>query len=139
AVEIWSIRPSPVHRMSAGPAMAEASTWPLDLSPDGRWLASVVLDKGLLFWDLVNGTPPAWLEMPGVRLLSFHPGRSELFLTSATGVRRLAFDATAAPPKPRLGEPTTLPLPKNFSPQWLALSGNGRTMALGSFFEGRTF
>jgi signal transduction histidine kinase len=105
------------------------------------WLASLIVDKGLVIWDLIGGRTPTWFEMPGVRLLCFHPDRSELYLTSErdTAVRRLTFDTATAPPTPRLGEATSLPLPTNFSPHWIALSRNGRTMALATFFGGRTF
>lgn len=141
AVQIWSIRPSPVHHMHVGPGPAEASTWAMDLSPDGRWLASLVIEKGLVIWDLVNDKTPVWFEMPGVRLLSFDPVQPKLYLTSSRKavVRELTFDISVATPTPGLGEPTTLPLPPDFSPHWVALSQNGRTLALGSVFEGKTF
>jgi signal transduction histidine kinase len=141
AVEVWSLRPSPVHGTYVGPGPAKTSTWPLDLSPDGRWLASLIVDKGLVIWDLISGRPPAWFEMPGAHLLSFHPVRPELYLTTPrqTVVRKLMFDATTTAPMPRLGEPTVVPSPTNFLPQWIALARNGRTIALGSIFEGRTF
>ena len=141
AVEVWSLRPSPVHAMYMGPGPIETSTWALDLSPDGRWLASLIVDRGLVIWDLLNGTTPGWFEMAGTHLLSFHPARPELFLTTPyrTVVRRLTFKTTSAAPAPTLAEPTVLPLPTNFFPHWIALSRNGRTMALGSIFEGRAF
>jgi signal transduction histidine kinase len=141
AVEVRSLRPSPVHGAYVGPGPAETSTWALDLSPDGRWLASLVVDKGLVIWDLIGGGTPAWYEMPGAHLLSFHPVRSELYLTTPyqTVMRKLLFNATATAPTPRLGEPRPLPSHANFLPHWIALAGNGRTMALGSIFEGRTF
>jgi signal transduction histidine kinase len=140
AAEVWSIRRSQVHRMHVGTGLVEASTWALDLSPDGRWLASVIVDKGLVIWDLIGGSTPTWFEMPGVRMLCFHPDRPELYLTSPRGtvVRSLTTNATA-PPTPKLGEATFLPLPTNSSPNWIALSRNGRTMALAPFFEARTF
>jgi signal transduction histidine kinase len=135
------IRPSKVHRMHMGPGPDEASTWAMDLSPDGRWLASLLVDKELVIWDLMNGTTPGRFDMPGVRLLCFHPDRPELYLTSEreTAVRKLTFDTTTTPPTLRLGDAPPIPLPPNFSSHWLALSRNGQTAALGSFFEGRTF
>src|SRR5262249_14702600 len=135
AVEVWSLRPSLVHGTYGGPGPAETSTWPLDLSPDGRWLASTVPDKGLVLWDLVNGATPGWLEMPGLRLLCFHPERPELYLTtpSETIVRRLVPEsAGAAAATPRLLEAPALPSPTNFSPHWIALSRDGQKVALGS-------
>jgi signal transduction histidine kinase len=141
AVEVWSIRRSQVHRMHVGTGLAEASTWASDLSADGRWLGSVVVDKGLVIWDLIGGRTPTWFEMPGVRMLCFHPDRPELYLTSPRGtvVRSLTINTATAPPTPRLGEATSLPSPTNFSPNWIALSRNGRTMALAPFSEARTF
>jgi signal transduction histidine kinase len=141
AVEVWSIRRSQVHRMHVGTGLAEASTWALDLSPDGRWLASVIVDKGLAIWDLLGSRTPTWFEMPGVRMLCFHPDRPELYLTSPRGtvVRSLTINTATAPPTPRLGEATSLPLPTNSSPNWITLSRNGRTMALASFFGTRAF
>jgi len=141
AVEIWSMRPSAVHRAQAGPGPPEAHSYELDLSPDGRWLASLVVDKGLVLWDLLNGTAPTSFDMPGVRLPCFHPARPELYLTTEheTVAHSLMFDTRASDRMPKLGDPISFPLPTNFSPHWITLSRNGRTAALGSFFEGRTF
>lgn len=141
AVEIWSIRQSPVHRMHVGLGPAEASSWAMDLSPDGRWLASLIADKGLAIWDLIGGGQPAWWEMPKARMLSFHPDQPDLYVTSGRRltVRRLFFDPATTPPTPRLGEAITLPLPTNFSPSTISVSRNGRTMMLASLSEGRTF
>jgi len=141
AVEIWSSRRSPVHRMHVGPGPAEASSWAMDLTSDGRWLASLIVNKGLVIWDLIGGGTPAWFEIPTVRLLCSHPDQPELYLTSARelAVRRLTFDPATTPPTPRLGAATSLPLPTNFNPNTIAISRNGRAMALASFFEGRTY
>jgi hypothetical protein len=104
-----------VQRVQVGPGPAEASTWALDLSPDGRWLASLIVDKGLVIWDLISGRTPTWFEMPGVRLLCFHPARPELYLTSQrdTVQRRLTLDTATTSPTPRLGEATSLPQRSN--------------------------
>ena len=141
AVEIWSLRQSPVHRMHLGPGPAEASSWAMDLSPDGRWLTSLIENKGLAIWDLVGGGQPVWLEMPRARMLCFHPDQPDLYLTSRRqlAVRRLIYDPATTPPTPRLGDAITLPLPTNFSPNTISVSRNGRTMALASVFEGRTY
>ncbi len=141
AVEIWSIRQSPVHRLHAGPGPAEASSWAMDLSPDGRWLASLIANKGLAIWDLIGGGQPRWWEMPGARMLCFYPNQPDLYLTIGQQLvaRQLTSDATAAPPAPKLAEAISLPLPTNFYPNTIALSRNGRTMALASVFEGRTY
>jgi signal transduction histidine kinase len=141
AVEVRLLRPSPVHGMYFGPGPVETSTWPLDISPDGRWLASLIIDQSLVIWDLLNGTIPGRFELPGTHQLSFHPLRPELYLTTPykTVVRTLAFETTTGAPTPKLGTPAFLPLPTNFFPHWIALSRNGQTMALGSIFEGRTF
>jgi signal transduction histidine kinase len=139
AVEIWTIRPSPVHRMHVGPGPAEASTWALDLSPDGRWLASLIVDRSVVIWDLMNGTTPGWFDMAGAHVPSFHPARPELYFTMPykTVMRQLTFDPTGS--TPQLSRPTSIPLPTNFLPHAVALSRNGETMALGAIFEGRTF
>jgi signal transduction histidine kinase/type II secretory pathway pseudopilin PulG len=141
AVEVWSLRPSPVHRMYVGPGSVEDSTWALDLSPDGRWLASLIVDQSLVIWDLLQGTTPGRFEMAGTHLLGFHPARPELYLTTPykTVVRKLTFVPATGAPAPRLGEPTYVSMPTNFFPNWITLSRNGRTMALGALFDGRTY
>src|ERR1041385_2787913 len=79
--------------------------------------------------------------MPGMHMLCFHPNLPELYLTSRRepGARRLMFDSATVPPTPKIEEATALSLPTNFTPNVVTLSRNGRTMALTSFFEGRTF
>jgi len=141
AVEVWALRPSPVHRTHLGPGPSEAATWALDLSPDSRWLASVSVGKGLLLWDLVGDTMPGWFEIPGVRLFAFHPERPELYLAMplALTARKLSFGGAADAPVPQVGEAISLPLPTNYNPGTVAFSGDGRTMALASYYEGKTF
>ena len=140
AAEVWSFRPSPIHSMNAGPGDAENFPWAMDLSPDGRWLASLLLDRGLVLWDLDNGTTPGWFEITNVRMLTFHPSEPELFVAKSNDVtvRKLTFDSNGVA-QPRLGEPRFFSLPAKFSPQWIALSRNAQTMALGSYFGEQTF
>jgi signal transduction histidine kinase len=113
----------------------------MDLSPDGRWLASLIVGKGLVLWDLLTGTTPGFFEMPGARSLCFHALRPEIYVTSQRGVevRGLAFETATPGSIPRLTNLPALALPRAFDAQWIAPSGDGRTMALGSFYEGRTF
>jgi len=140
AVEVWSLRHSPVHGMHVGPGPVETSTWALDLSPDGRWLVSLVVDQSVVIWDLLNGTTPGMFDM-AAHQFAFHPVRPELYMTTPykTVVRQLTFDTAAGTASPKLGAPTALPLPTNFLPHWITFSRSGRTMALGSIWEGRTF
>ena len=139
AVEVWSLRPSPVHSLTAGIGGAENSPWAMDLSPDGRWLASLVIDRGLVMWDLDRGTTPGWFEIPDVRLLTFHPSEPMLFITSSNAIvsHKLATLTNATTPA-RLMD-SSLALPPNFSPHWIALSRDARTMAIGSYFGEQTF
>ena len=140
-VEVWRLRPSPVHRAYVGPGPAESSTWPMDLSPDGRWLASLILEKGLVLWDLVSETAPSWFPMSGAHLLSFHPFETNLYLTTPnkTISRQVVFDTTNGVIRPRLRSSQFVSMPTNFLPLWITMARNGRTMALGSFYQGRVY
>jgi signal transduction histidine kinase len=178
AVEIWVWRPSTVHRVLIGPGPTESPTWPMDFSSDGRWIASVVAERGLALWDLDGPSTPRWLDLPGARLLGFLPpsGTADashpppIYLTRPRRVweRRLSIPSieeaaaatngttpTAAPPKstaaavanapanamaaPTLQGSVSLPLPAGFDPHWIALSRDGRSMALGSMLDGQTY
>jgi signal transduction histidine kinase len=142
AVEVWALRPSPVHQTHLGPGPAETSTWALDVSPDARWLASLVVDQGLVLWDLAQATiRPSWIPLPHVRLLSFHPSEPSIYLTSQRSVtlHALASATNWSAQGLELGSSASLPLPKNFDPQWLAVSPTARLLAVGSIHDGHVF
>lgn len=141
AVEIHAFRPSPVHRVYTGPGPADAPTWAMDLTPDGRWLFSVVPDKRLAIWDLERGSTPQMVEMPEVRLPALHPKSQELLVSKSREVfsHHFRIPTNAESYAIEWSEPARFPVPVDFSPQWLTFSANGQSVALGSFFEGKVF
>ncbi len=141
AIEIGAIRASPIYRAPAGPGPAEAATWAMDLSADGRWLATAHYDDAVVLWDLAEKTKPVSMDLPGARLPAFDPQRPELSLTTSRTVVTHALTNAGAAGAGKLTwiSPTPVSTPPEFNPQWIAFSGDGQTMALGSFFEGRVF
>lgn len=150
AVEVWRIQPSLIHRSLTGPAprpltlasntssadpvLEDAATWAMDLSPDGRWVASVDQRRGLVVWDLETGTTPSVFPMPEFRLLCFHPRRMQFVQTHPKGAEStgIVTEGLPAGQNARLDTGFPVKLPPGFEPLVVSLARDGRTVAFSS-------
>jgi tetratricopeptide (TPR) repeat protein/WD40 repeat protein len=126
----WEVAADDEFRLLAGHSR-EAAIEALDLSPDGRWLASAAAD-GVHLWDAAAGKVVANLPTGPAHLVLFdRSGR--FFLTGGpSGLFRWPIRTEAGTPSARLqlGPPQAVHLPRGCQAQAASLSEDGRTLAV---------
>ncbi len=128
---LWRYAPFAGTRVLRTSSGVSGEGWKTDLSSDGRWLAWAKPDA-LLLWDLDSSRPPLVVPTTNLYTVCWDPQKPVLFLAHN---HRLETRAVApAPPGRRagvtLGDPAVIALPTNIQPAMVAISGNGRALAL---------
>lgn len=132
----WKLTDSDVFRIETGAGNRGHKLLTMDLSRDGRWLATLQ-PKGLELWDLQGGGSRKLFEFGDLRSFAFFPDNESLLICRIGRLEKRRIQVrTASEPgaRPRreviLGPPETIPLPANLSVLHLALSADGRVAAL---------
>jgi tetratricopeptide (TPR) repeat protein len=126
----WEVSTGEEYRVLTGhPSQSPIAG--LDISPDGRWLASAAVD-GVRLWDLATDKEVATLPQGKVDSVVFDPDGRSLITSGHSGLYRwpIRSDAPAASARSRIGPPVPVSarMPRASFGQ-ASLSRDGRTLA----------
>ncbi len=102
--------------------------WGVDISPQGRLLASAS-DDGARLWDLATGKEIAHLPIGNIRTALFHPSGDSLLTSGELGIHRWPIAADPQNGNVRIGPPQTLNKPPTNHQARASLSQDGRRLA----------
>jgi signal transduction histidine kinase len=125
----WESVPSLVHQSISVPGGPDADITRFDLSPDGRWLASVV-DWGWMLWSTENPAKVWPMLQPGLSALVFTPDGGLVMIASGKiAARKLTLSPEGVPGIEALSLPA-LGIPEGTFPQQLSPGMDGRSLLL---------
>jgi tetratricopeptide (TPR) repeat protein len=126
----WEVSTGEEYRVLTGHP-GQFAVGGLDISPDGRWLASAAGD-GARLWDLATDREVATLPLGSVTSVVFDPDGRSLITCGHSGLHRwrIRFEAPAPSPRSRIGPPVPVSdrMPRTLFGR-ASLSRVGRTLA----------
>src|SRR5262249_53515423 len=131
--ELWELADAHECRSLYGHLGPGKGPWSANFSPDGRLLASASSD-GVRLWDVAFGKEIAWLPVGDSLSVVFHPTGDSIFTSGAAGAYRIPIRRPKEVARElHIGSPARLPLPEGWQPHTLALSADGRTLAISDY------
>jgi WD40 repeat protein len=150
-LELWEVAGGwecrTLHHGQVGNFTARPGDWgprALDVSPDGRLLASGSLD-GARLWDLANFTEVGHLPAGPTNAVLFHPDGSSLFTNGIGGLQRWPIRREMNRPTDQpdrievlqVGPPQALDVPGNWLYAGLSCDNRGRRLSAVDYPRGR--
>jgi WD40 repeat protein len=138
-IGLWEVNPAREYRLLSGHREASQGPWQVDISPDGRLMATGSSD-GIRLWNLAGGKENAFLATGtagnggrwDASMALFDPHGHSLITSGKYGLHRWPITAVsnagqAGKPDLRIGPPEPLGIPGRWGE--ISLSGNGQTLA----------
>jgi signal transduction histidine kinase len=131
---VWRLAPEREYRTFASARGEAGRIWSLNISPDGKLLATMN-GRGLQLWDMITGAELDFQPMNARSAIFLDEGRT-LMTSGAGGIRLWPIEPEGQPAsKSRLGPPVRLGLPADIYLEYCSVAADGHTLVVDAGYD----